>query len=208
MSIARANLSNTFNGKIVDESNKPLANATIQIPNLNIATTTNNKGNFSFKAPDSTLKVLVVSAGFETQNMELTTDRIDEENINNIIRLKPSLLTLSEVTTSNNGKQKKADLTKAKNITIQILDAEPVAGWNDYNQYLEKNKHIPDELKNIHGSIIVLFIVDNNGTLKNIRIKKSLNQQLDAEAIRLVTEGPSWKLLTGTKAKVSVTVKF
>src|SRR5450432_555989 len=94
---SRANYSNTFTGTVVDAANIPLANATIQIPNLNIATVTNDKGYFSFKAKDSALKVSIASVGFETQNLELTTNNIDNENINNIIRLKPSLLNLNKV---------------------------------------------------------------------------------------------------------------
>lgn len=201
--------SNTFNGQIVDQSNKPVVNAIVQIPNLNIATATNNNGYFSFKAPDSSLKVSVVSAGFETQNLELTTNSIDDENINNVIRLKPSLLNLNEVVVGY-GTKKKANsaVVTTKDVTINILDAEPSAGWNEYNLYLEKNKKIPGEVKDIHGEVVVSFIVANKGLPGNFSIEKSLNEQLDAEAIRLIKEGPSWKLLKGKKAKVSVTVKF
>src|SRR5450432_140738 len=204
----RANYSNTFTGTVVDAANKPLANATIQIPNLNIATVTNDKGYFSFKAKDSALKVSIASVGFETQNLELTTNNIDNENINNIIRLKPSLLNLNEVVVTGYGIQKKTDLTKSKDIVINILDAEPSVSMIEYNQYLDKNKKAPDEVKNIHGTVTVLFTVEKDGSLKNFRVKKSLNKKLDTEAIRLVKDGPSWKLLNGIKAKASVEVKF
>jgi hypothetical protein len=207
---ARANVfSNTFNGTIVDEANRPLANATIQIPHLNIATVTNDKGYFSFRAPDTSLKVSVASVGFETQNLELTTNSIDDENINNVIRLKPSLLNLNEAAVGY-GTQKKTNhaAVTTKDVTINILDAEPSAGWNEYNLYLGKNKKIPGEVKDIHGEVVVSFIVGNKNSLRNFSIEKSLNEQLDTEAIRLIKEGPSWKLLKGKKAKVSVTVKF
>ena len=200
------NISNTFNGTVVDQLNKPVANASIQIPNLNIATVTNNNGYFSFKAPDTALSVSVASVGFETQNMDLTTNSI--ENANNVIRLKPSLLNLDEVTVIGYGTQKKQDLKKRKDITIHVLDAEPSVDWSTYNAYLEKNKRIPEEAKNIHGEVVVSFTVDNKNTLKNFNIQKSLNEQADAEAIRLVKEGPAWRLLKGKKAKASVIVKF
>jgi len=37
---------------------------------------------------------------------------------------------------------------------------------------------------------------------------QSLDEDLDAEAIRLIKEGPAWKLLKGKKAVATVTVRF
>ena len=202
-------MSNTFNGTIVDASNRPLANAIIQIPNLNIATVTDNKGYFSFKAADTILNASVASVGFETQNIELTTNSIDDENVKNIIRLKPSLINLNEVAATGYARQKKKDvLEKTNNITIRILDAEPSGGWNEYTLYLEKNKKIPGEVKDIHGDVVVSFTVNTKSRLQHFSIEKSLVEKLDAEAIRLIKEGPSWKLLKGKKARIAVTVKF
>jgi len=198
--------SNTFNGMVVDQSNQPVANARVQIPHLNIATSTNSQGYFSFKAPDTALNVSVASVGFETQHLDLTTNNI--ENQNNIIQLKPSLLSLDEVVVTGYGTHKKQDLKKSKDVVIHILDAEPVVSWNEYNVYLLKNKRLTDSTKDIHGEVVVAFIVDNKGSLKNFRVEKSLTEQTDAEAIRLVKEGPGWKLLKGRKAKASVVVKF
>ena len=89
-------------------------------------------------------------------------------------------------------------------------DAAPDTGWDDYNDYLEKNKKVPDGADDIHGSVVVRFNIDNNGNMKNFAIEKSLNETLDAEAIRLVKEGPSWHLLKGKgkKSKVTVMVRF
>ncbi|MES1220287.1 MAG: carboxypeptidase-like regulatory domain-containing protein, partial [Bacteroidota bacterium] len=197
-----ANL-NTFNGYVVDQSNKPVANASIQIPNLNIATITNNNGAFSFKAPDTSLSVSVASAGFETQNINL------RNNIaSNQITLKPDEKGLNEVVVVGYGTRKKDMLKKTKDVTINILDAAPSIDWNEYNKYLDENKKIPADAKDIHGEVVVSFVVDNKNELKNFKIEKSLNEELDAEATRLIKEGPAWKLLKGKKAKASVIVKF
>jgi TonB family protein len=196
-------IASTFNGKVVDQLNQPVANATIQIPNLNIATQTDNRGNFSFKAPDTALSVSIASAGFETQNLKLQ----NSNNFSNQIILKPAAANLQEVVVTGYSTQKKID-RKTKDVTINILDAEPSIDWNAYSDYLEKNKNVPDDAKNIHGDVVLSFTVDSKGTLKNFKIQKSLNEQLDKEAIRLIKEGPSWRLLKGKKAKASVIVKF
>jgi TonB family protein len=194
---------NTFKGNVVDQSNMPVANASIQIPNLNIATITDNKGDFSFKAPDTTLSVSIASAGFETQNLSLRNN-----SLSNQIILKPDEKGLNEVVVVGYGTKKKETLRRKKDVTISILDAAPSIDWNEYNKYLDENKKIPDDAKDIHGEVVVSFTVDNKNTLKNVRVEKSLHEQLDAEAIRLIKEGPAWKLLKGKKAKASVIVKF
>jgi hypothetical protein len=184
---------NTFNGKIVDQLNQPVPNASIQIPNLNVATQTDRKGNFSFKAPDTVLSVSVASAGFLTQNIKLQK----AEGFSNQITLKPNAAGLNEVVVTGYAAKEKKFLSRAKGVTIKILDAEPIISWDAYADYLEKNKQAPEELKDTHGDVIVSFIVDANNRLKSFSIEKSLDEELDAEAIRLIKEGPAWKLLKG-----------
>ena len=197
-----SNFSNTFNGNVMDQSNQPVANAAIQIPNLNVATKTDNKGYFSFKAPDTTLSVSIAANGFETQNLNL---RNNKAMLNQIV-LKPDQYNLGEVVVQSNGSVRKKQAA-ANDISIKILDAEPVNGWAEYNTYLQKNKKVSEENSNIHGTVVVSFEVHNKW-LNNFTIVQSLDEDLDAEAIRLVKEGPAWKLLKGKKAVATVTVKF
>ena len=192
------NFSNTFSGNVIDQANKPVANAFIQIPNLNVATKTDKKGYFSFDAADTALSVSVQSVGFETQNIHLNNK---DATLNQIV-LTPVPNNLQEVVVQSNG----APLKKQP-ISIKILDAEPVIGWTEYNAYLEKNKRVSYELRNTHGTVTVSFEVHNKW-LNNFKIEQSLEEDLDTEAIRLIREGPAWKLLKGKKADATVTVKF
>jgi len=195
------NFSNTFNGFVIDQSNKPVANAFIQIPNLNVATQTDKSGYFSFKAADTAFSASIASAGFETQNINLR----NKATLNQII-LKPVQNNLEEVVVQSNGAEKRKQ-SIANDVSIKILDAEPVIGWTAYNAYLEKNKKINDDVKNIHGTVVVSFDVRSKW-LNNFKIEQSLDEDLDAEAIRLIKEGPAWKLLKGKKATATVIVKF
>ena len=195
------NTPNTFNGNVIDQANKPVANAYIQIPNLNVATQTDKRGYFSFQARDTTLSVSVASVGFETQNINLR----NKATLNQII-LKPTQNNLREVVVQSNGAEKRRQ-SLTKDISIKILDAEPVISWNEYNEYLEKNKKINGDVKNVHGTVVVSFEVHKK-SLNNFKIEQSLDEDLDAEAIRLIKEGPAWKLLKGKKASATVIVKF
>ena len=196
------NYANSFSGNITDQSNRPVANAVIQIPNLNISTQTDKKGFFSFRANDTVLNVAIESAGFETQNLRL---RDDSAMLNQIV-LKPVPASLQDVVTQTNGAEKKKRATTS-DISIKIIDAAPETGWEQYDAYLEKNKRVSNDTKHIHGTVVVSFTVRAH-MLSNFKIEQSLDDELDEEAIRLIRTGPSWKLLHGKKANATVTVKF
>ncbi len=202
---ALANLSaqagNTFNGNLTDASNKPLANAFVEIPNLNITTQTDNKGYFSFKAQDTLLTVSVESEGFVTQNLRLR----NKAALNQIV-LKPAPPSERDVVVQSNGAEKRKR-SAVQEITIKIPDAEPVTGWDAYKEYLEKNKKVTKELSNLHGIVVVSFVVHRTW-IGNYTIEQSLDEELDAEAIRLIKQGPAWKLLKGKKTTATVIVTF
>ena len=89
-----------------------------------------------------------------------------------------------------------------------LYDAEPAYGWIAFGQYLEKNKIIPAGAENVTGNVIVSFEVNKKGALNDFKIEQSLSKAHDEEAIRLIKQGPSWKLRSGRKARITVMVKF
>jgi TonB family protein len=105
-----------------------------------------------------------------------------------------------------NGKKQLANSYKFPN--VMVYEAEPAYGWVAFGQYLEKNKVIPAGADNISGNVVVSFEVNKKGDLSNYKIEQSLSKIHDEEAIRLIKQGPSWKLRSGRKARVTVMVKF
>ncbi len=79
-------------------------------------------------------------------------------------------------------------------------------GWEDYNNYLTNNGSISD--KNIHGVVEVFVNLDKNGAVSKIKVDKSLCAECDAEAVRLVKEGPKWDVKATKSRKAKVKVKF
>jgi hypothetical protein len=101
--------------------------------------------------------------------------------------------------------------SRKENITKPALlantEATPSIGWEAYHAYLEKNrKQIKD---NPQGITILELTIDKEGSILAIEIVKSVSEEADAEAKRLVQTGGKW-LLKGTKniAKVQVEIKF
>lgn len=62
-------------------------------------------------------------------------------------------------------------------------------------QYLDKNLGYPEDAKKakIQGTVVVSFLVDYDGSIKEVKIKKSLYPSLDNEAQRVVQAMPKWQ---------------
>ena len=183
---------NIFKGRIVDNKNEPLPFARIAIKNdsFKIATYADVKGNFSFVAPDSVLEVDAMSVGYYNSSAKLQTGGLLSKNT---IVLKESNQSLSEVLVTG----PKADRSKSLNQTVIDTSnpAEPEVGWSNYDIYLTNNLVLPQKEKfsTAHGRIELSFSVDKNGNPGNITVDKSLNNELDSQAIKAVKEGPKWK---------------
>jgi TonB family protein len=57
-----------------------------------------------------------------------------------------------------------------------------------------KNLKYPDKarLDKIQGRVIVTFVVDKTGLIRDIKILRSLSPECDAEVIRMMKEMPKW----------------
>lgn len=67
-------------------------------------------------------------------------------------------------------------------------------GKTALREFISKNVQYPvtalDE--GISGIVIVSFVITKEGEIKNIEIKRSIRQDLDEEAIRIVKSMPKW----------------
>ena len=74
--------------------------------------------------------------------------------------------------------------------------------------FLRDNLKYPAELaeQNIQGRVIVQFVVDKDGNVTNPTVKRSVDPQLDAEALRVVKAMPKWT--PGKKNGQAVSVKY
>jgi len=203
---ANNNLSGFVKGRVTDQNNNPLANAYVQLPNAN------NNNNFVtdrsgyFKIPvsaDTAVDVSVNMAGYAQQNV-----RLQNNDAMNRIQLKPAIASRYDEARRMSLAKKIIEAKKNyPNATTQ-QNAEPVNGWFSYDQYLEKNKKIPVSNPNLTGDVVVSFEVNKKGNLSAFKINQSLAKAYDDEAIRLVKQGPAFKLLKGRKARITVIVRF
>lgn len=61
-------------------------------------------------------------------------------------------------------------------------------------EYINKNLKYPKVAKqaSLEGRVIVSFVVERDGSLTGIKVRKSLSPETDAEAIRLIMNSPKW----------------
>lgn len=76
--------------------------------------------------------------------------------------------------------------------TIGDVDEQPPSfpgGIEAMFAFIEKNIHpIPGQ----SGRVVVTFIVEKNGNLNDIKVRRSASPELDAEALRVVRLMPRW----------------
>ena len=66
-----------------------------------------------------------------------------------------------------------------------------MAGWN---RYLSQNLKYPAEARRlgIEGTVIVVFVVNSDGSLSDIEILRGIGGGADEEAIRVIENAPNW----------------
>ena len=75
-------------------------------------------------------------------------------------------------------------------------------------QYLSQNIRYPKEAMEAktQGRVIVQFVVEKDGSISGAHVVKSVNPQLDAEALRVISAMPNWT--PGTQNGQTVRVKY
>ncbi len=68
-------------------------------------------------------------------------------------------------------------------------------GWSELMKWLTNNLKYPPQAvrQKKEGRVVVSFIVNKDGTLADIKLAKSVDPQLDREALRVVRMMPHWK---------------
>lgn len=204
-----------FSGNVVDQSNgQPVQGAVVKLAGSKNVTATDAKGYFYLPA-DSNAKdkdLLINAIGFK----ELPVAGLQDPNaIKSALSGNKSLDEIALITGSNGHKKENIAAPKITLRAEQNLDGKstdditkpiPVSTIN-YSQYLENNNKLYNP-KGPEQFVILSFKVKSNGRPTNISVIKSLNKKADAEAKRLVQEGPDWVLPKNGTDLVEISVKF
>lgn len=198
---------NMIKGRVTDEKGEPLIGASVTYKGTNIGTITNMNGEFSLVKKDDKKRLTAEYIGYDPVEIRVDTSRTM------LIAMNENKQALNEVVVVGYGAKKNKNSTtlgsdaKVKEQTEKEITPQPAIGKRNYQKYLKENLVRPTDEKcaQVKGKVVLTFLVNKEGRPFYIKVKESLCESADKEAIRLIQEGPDW--IYGNKL-VEVTVKF
>ncbi|MCM1067926.1 MAG: TonB-dependent receptor [Muribaculaceae bacterium] len=137
-----AQAARTVSGTVVDEIGEPLIGVSVTIPGQNVGVTTDIDGNYRIAVPAGATKISFSYVGYTTQELEITSDRLD-------VTMDPGSQALQEMVVIGYGTTKKNDLTGSVTAISE----------KDFNKGVISS---PEEL--INGKIAGVQITNSGGS--------------------------------------------
>ena len=198
---------NMIKGRLTDGKGEPLIGASVTYKGTNIGTITNMNGEFSLVKKDDKKRLTAEYIGYDPVEIQVDTSRTM------LIAMNENKQALNEVVVVGYGAKKNKKSTtlgsdaKVKEQTEKEITLQPVIGKRSYQKYLKEHLVRPTDEKcaQVKGKVVLTFLINKEGRPFYIKVKESLCESADKEAIRLIQEGPDW--IYGNKL-VEVTVKF
>ena len=198
---------NMIKGRVTDGKGEPLIGASVTYKGTNIGTITNMNGEFSLVKKDDKKRLTAEYIGYDPVEIRVDTSRTM------LIAMNENKQTLNEVVVVGYGAKKNKKSTtlgsvvKVEEQAEKEITLQPVIGKRSYQKYLKEHLVRPTDEKcaQVKGKVVLTFLINKEGRPFYIKVKESLCESADKEAIRLIQEGPDW--IYGNKL-VEVTVKF
>ena len=91
---------------------------------------------------------------------------------------------------------------------VEEMPEFPGGGMSAFMDYIKTNMRYPASAKEngTQGRVTVQFVVDEDGSIKDSKVLRSVDKDMDAEALRLINTMPKWK--PGRQKGQPVAVKF
>ena len=215
---------------IDDEDEEPIVGAYIIAKLSGKKTISNRKGNFTLEvSPNDTISVEYV--GMQNRAIKLT--EMSQEKLN-IITLAEDERYLGEMvagivpvevaypivkkdkSSKKSRQEKNSDSTESSKLFGEAIEemASFPGGSVALMQYIKDNVRYPEECQEgaATGRVIVGFTVNEDGSLSDIKVMRSITPKLNKEAIRVVKSMPKWNPAKqngkAVKTKYTVPVTF
>ena len=91
---------------------------------------------------------------------------------------------------------------------VEEMPEFPGGGMSAFMDYIKKNMRYPASAKEkgTQGRVTVQFVVDKDGSIKDPKLLRSVDKDMDAEALRLISSMPKWE--PGRQKGQPVAVKY
>ena len=85
---------------------------------------------------------------------------------------------------------------KGNHYSFKNIKVEPefLGGMDGLGRFLSKNVRYPQYARNhkIQGRVVITFIIEKDGSVRDIKVSKSMEKSLDDEALRVIKMCPKW----------------
>lgn len=193
----------TYKGKVVDENGKPVQGVEIfsDMKFMREKVMTKEDGSFEFQLSKEAPIVFINRNGSTPKSFGFPKERLADVNRNNWIIVyneKWHDIIQSEPGTPDNPIFE----------VVEDMPEFPGGGMPALMEYLNKNIKYPAAAieKGTQGRVTVQFIVEKDGSITNAKTLRGVDQELDKEAIRVISTMPKWK--PGTQRGKAVRVRF
>ena len=188
------------------------------------ATTTNNFANCSTKKrivmmnrhstnPWARLRVLLMLPAVAFATVVASACKSDTNSSENLVLEPQDETTVIKATPVKTSEEEVAiQMTtggKADDVFMVVEEMPEYPGGTEaLLNFLRENINYPEYCKEnkIQGRVIVTFVVEKDGSIVEAEVVKSVNEELDAEALRVISSMPKWK--PGKQRGENVRVKY
>lgn len=185
-------------GQIVDQSTgEPLIGASVRALGSKEGAVTNIDGFFALPVSEEMTEIEISYTGYEViRQFVRAGDTL-------ALELPTGDVLLDEVVVTGLGTRSKRSKSNA---SVDVIP-EPKIGMKRFQKYIDRNLKYPEAARDagISGEVILSFQINEDKRPEDIQLEQSLGYGCDQEAIRLLKEGPDWKV--GTQ-RATITINF
>lgn len=191
----------TITGKVYSvEDDLGIPGVNVIVKGGAVGTITDMEGAYSIEVPveeDVTLVYSFIGLSSQEVNVE------DKSNID--VNMEPDLNSLSEIVVTAYGSSDDYERPD-----YSYTPPEPIGGNGKFKDYIKENIQYPESglAENTKGTVKLKFTVGVSGSIQKLEVIKSLGDDFDKEAIRLLKEGPKWEPAMENNSPVSRDVKL
>ncbi len=95
-------------------------------------------------------------------------------------------------------------------LIVENMPQYAVSGYRDFRDYINKEIMYPERCREegISGRVYVQFVVKSDGSVDDVKVVRGINEELDAEAVRVIQSSPRWQPGTHKGRAVNVSYSF
>ena len=183
-------------GVVMDENQEPVPGANVLLKGTSKGTITQMDGSYklAINQRDSAKPIMAGFIGYVSAEKSQSTDSIN-------FMLEPELLALDEVVVSGYGTER-----ERKIVTEDFVPAQPEVEIEEYIKSIERTLEYPAIGSGKKETVVVWMTISDQGTITDIKIKRSPGDAYSFEVVKKLRSGPTW--LPATQSGIPVEDKI